>query len=614
MTRLYLDAETFWSAEYTLKKLTPVEYVMDERFEPLGSAFAIDDEKPFWVDGPELPQFFKTIDWPTTVSISHNALFDMAVLAFRYGITAGLYGCSLSMARNLLGPLIGGVSLADCARHYGLSEKRDTAQKFKGLNLAAIKAQPDLYREMVAYGIDDVEKCRAIFANLIADGFPPGELETIDWCVRMVTEPKFEIDAGVLTEHLAEVQQGKRDLLEAAGLDASNVSSLMSDQQLAAQLLFLGVLPPTKMSKRTRREAFAFAKTDRAFTALLEHPEPAVKALVSARLGHKSTIEESRAERLLAIANVVTRMPVPLGYSAAHTHRLGGTWDINLQNLPRGGELRKAFRAPKGKLVVSVDASQIEARFNASISSEHRLVEAFRKGEDVYASFAQNIYGHAVSKIAHPRERFVGKTGILSLGYGSSAPVFQNMCRLQGDVVLTDSEAQHVVDLYRNQYRAIVANWRRANDVILPLIAGQVNSPGVAWGPMRVERGLLLLPNGNRLQYPSLHQELVEGRWQWVFMRGKQPQRIYGAKLVENVCQALAFVHLVETAMQVKRLTGGELPAHQVHDELIYIVDKNDADWLGQQVVQEMSRSPEWMPHVPLAAEAHAGESYGQVR
>jgi len=120
--------------------------------------------------------------------------------------------------------------------------------------------------------MDDVDKCQRIYRQMIAGGFPTmSQLEIIDWCVRMVTRPQFEIDMRVLAEHLAEVRAKKQALLDQAFLDSPD--SLMSDAQLAAKFLFLGVTPPMKESKTTGKEQYAFAKTDKAFQAMLDQCE-----------------------------------------------------------------------------------------------------------------------------------------------------------------------------------------------------------------------------------------------------------------------------------------------------------------------------------------------------
>ena len=353
MNRLFLDFETFWSDTYSVRKMTPVEYALNVQFEALGCAFIHEGDaglRQEWVDGPDLPDYFDTIDWDDTFAISHNALFDMLILSLRYGKVPRFYGDTLSMARNKLSPSLSSLSLDSISKHYGMEEKWSTANKFKGLNLRAIKQDPALYNEMCAYALDDANKCRTIFEKLMLDEmFPPSELRVVDMVIRMAAQPKFELDQGVLAAHLASVQAIKDQLLADAKLPKDQLGSIMSDPQLAAKLLFLKVIPPMKVSKKTGKTAYAFAKTDKEFVALLEHEKPIVQALVAARLGHKSTLEETRTERLLAISRVTPKMPVPLKYSGAHTHRFSGDWKINLQNLPRGGELRRALQGTRGQ-------------------------------------------------------------------------------------------------------------------------------------------------------------------------------------------------------------------------------------------------------------------------
>ena len=617
MKRIFLDFETYWSDDYTLKKMTPVEYIADQRFEALGCAFVVEEDgrtSATWVDGPDINAYLRQHDWKNVFAIAHNSLFDMLILALQYETIPGFYGDTLSMARNWYSHKLPSLSLAGLSEHFKLPAKWDTVSKTKGLNLHAIKQDPDLYDEVSRYAIDDTLKCRAIFNGMFEEGFPMSELPTIDMVVRMVTEPKFELDKTVLAEHLHAVKTKKQELLDACHMEHGNVSSLMSDQQFAAKLLFLGVEVPTKISKRTGKLQYAFAKTDRDFTDLLEHEKPMVQALVAARLGHKSTLEETRTERLISIANMVDQMPVPLNYSGAHTHRFSGGWKINLQNLPNDSQLRYALKAPKGQVVVSVDASQIEARINATMAGEHKLVDAFRQGRDVYAEFAETIYGYAIDKHRHKKERFVGKTGILSLGYGSSWSVFQNMCRIKGQVKLTDSEATAIVYLYRQNFKQIVYQWNKAQSLILPHLSSYAAGHHAAlWDPVILYKHALHLPNGNRLQYRGLRREFIDGKEEWRFERGNRTQKIYGAKLVENVVQSLAFVHIMGAAREVLANTG-LYPAHQVHDELIYIVDEKDAQFVMNEVIREMSTPPEWMANLPVAAEGHIGNSYGDAK
>ena len=515
------------------------------------------------------------------------------------------------MARNWIQHQTGRVSLAACCKRYGM-EKMDTLLRTKGVNFHQLVNNPLLHAEVMTYGKDDADKCRFLYQTFLEEGFPPGELDVVDWVVRMAARPQLEFDAVVIADHLAEVLAHKAQLLKNANLD--NRDSLMKDEILAAALMFFGADPiPMKVSKTTGKEMYAFAKTDKEFTALLDHPEPAVQALVAARLGHKSTIEQTRAERFLSISSLTTELPIPLKYSGAHTHRFSGDWSLNMQNLGRESKLRNAVKAPKGKVVVSVDASQIEARFNATLSGEEWLIDSFRQGKDVYSDFAGVIYNRPIVKQLDQLERFVGKTAILSLGYGSSWPVFQNMCRNKGGVSLTDGMASMAVSLYRSKCARIVAHWQVADKQIIPMIA---QGSTYQWGALEVGRDVLILPNGNMLRYNNLRHEFNEKdeRFGWSYLRGAIPHKLYGAKLVENECQSLAFVHIVEVALRVAKMTDGLLwPAHQVHDDLIYCVDESLAELTRDIVVEQMSIPPVWLPDAPLAAEGKIGPSYGEA-
>src|SRR4051812_47913239 len=538
LKKLWLDFETHYSDDYTLKKLTPPEYIMSPRFEALGCAF-LEDDREEWVDGPDLPGYLSKRDWHNTFAVSHNALFDMLILAWRYGVTPAFYGDTMSMARNWLSHSTGGVSLAAISAFYGLPAKWETVSKTKGVSYQQLISLPELHREVADYAIDDAKKCRELYQRMLKGGFPVGQLELIDMVIRMATQPKFEIDEVMLAEHLGQIQMEKQALLDMAQLE--DRSSLMRDTALAGMLLMrIGHAPMKPSPSNPGKQIYAFAKTDKEFTDLLKHDDPWVQAVVAARLGHKSTIEETRTERMISIARVAPQFPVPLRYSGAHTHRLSGDWSVNMQNLPNGSKLRHALRAPKGHLVVSIDASQIEARFNATLSQETKLVDAFRLGRDVYSEFAEQIYQHPVNKRDHPKQRTIGKIAVLSLGYGASAPVFQSMCRTKDNIVLSDTEAAIIVGIYRARYPKIQANWRHAESSIIPFMASTGREllslsaeAWVRWGPLQVEEEAILLPSGNKLRYRDLHQETFVDeatsirRTHWVYYRGKQMKRIY---------------------------------------------------------------------------------------
>jgi hypothetical protein len=618
-TFLWGDFETYFAKDYTLSKVTPAEYILDARFEALGCAFIEDDGPSFWIDGPDLPAFFAEFDWTDTVFISHNALFDACIMAWRYHVKPLMWGDTLAMARAVAYHKTGSVSLKALAEHYGLPPKWDTTNRFKGYGLAQVKQYPDLYNELVLYGCDDVEKCKFLWQRLLADGFPPAQLEVVDMQIRMCTEPKFVADPQLLWNHLTAVMTRKEELIASCGED---VTTLASSAKFAAVLEGLGIEPPMKISRTTGEPAYAFAKTDRAFTDLEEHEDPDVQALVAARLGVKSTLEESRTKRFIAISNLTWlngerpgSVPIPLRYAGAHTGRFSGDWKVNAQNLPRypNDALRRALRAPEGHEVVSCDLSQVEARLTATLAGQSDLIEQFRRGEDVYASFASRIYDKPIDKQTDdgiPRQ--LGKVAILSLGYGASWRTFQGMVRSQSNrtIFLDDDEAHRIVKLYRSTYRAIPWLWYECDNLIFAL----AEKERASLGPCVIVDGTILLPSGHRLHYDGLQQVPNEqtGRMSWMYKHGTQPKYLYGAKLVENCVQALAFVVIMEAAIRVKRLFRGSLKlAHQVHDELIYIVPAEIAEEVKTIVTAEIAKPPLWLPGAPIAAEGAKGESYG---
>ena len=114
-------------------------------------------------------------------------------------------------------------------------------------------------------------------------------------------------------------------------------------------------------------------------------------------------------------------------------HNSGGD-KINPQNLPRGGVLRDAIRAPEGHIIVACDSSQIEARTLAWFAGQTDLVEAFSEGKDIYSMFASSVYSKPINKHDHPEERHVGKTCLA----GDTKVLTDNGWKAITDVKTTD--------------------------------------------------------------------------------------------------------------------------------------------------------------------------------
>lgn len=322
MNLITVDFETYYDREYSLSKLTTEEYIRSPLFEAIGVAVKVNDGATEWFSGThkEVKQFLQQFDWADSMTLAHNTMFDGAILSWIFNIHPRILADTLSMARPIHGHTVGG-SLAKLVTHYGLGEKG--TEVINALGKRRLDFTPQELDQYGRYCVNDVELTYKLF-EVLSQGFPKDELKLIDLTLKMFTEPVLELDQLRLEQHLADVLAQKDALLAAIGGDPEEVKKkLMSNEQFAALLETYGVDRPTKISLTTGKTTYAFAKTDPGMKALLEHPDPAVQALVTARLGVKTTLEETRTKRFIDIANRGL-LPVPLAYCAAHTHRWGG--------------------------------------------------------------------------------------------------------------------------------------------------------------------------------------------------------------------------------------------------------------------------------------------------
>lgn len=623
MLTIFADAESYYDKIYSLRNMTPAEYILDARWETIGWSVAEDDGPPFWLEGDEFHDYLRRLGTTNFRFVTHNALFDACIVAWRYGVYPRLCVDTMSMSRALLSHVLPGgrVSLENVGSFLGVGVKGKTVHKVQGMRLADIK-RAGLYPSYQAYGLDDVKICRGIYRHL-APSFPAREFVTNDMIIKMATRPQFQVDVGKLHEHRATIQAQKQNLLDRVGIAKEE---LMSNDRFAIALQRLGVEPPTKVSPTTGNVTWAFAKSDEAFAALEEHPDPDVQALHAARVGHKSTLEEARTQRFINIADITydgnaSWMPIPLRFSGAHTHRFSGDWKINAQNLPsrKNTSLRESLIAPPGYSVVAVDASQIEARLTAWLAGQQDLLDQFEAGDDVYSNFATDLYGVSVSKSNKETKplRLGGKISILGLGFNMGPPKFQDTWRIQSadagmPMTLDLGEAERIVNFYRMRMAKIKAIWRWLQNMLPMLANGQAE--GMMLGPCIFEKQAILLPTGLRLHYHDLKYTAGE----WHFTYGGKRKYLYGGKLLENIVQALDRVCVMDAAIRIAlRLAEmrWDYPlAHQVHDELVYVVINELVSEFRRIVEEEMARRPEWGATLPLAAESSYGVNYGACK
>jgi len=601
-----VDFETYYGKDLGFKTHTTEEYVRHEDFEVIGVAVAVDDGEATWFSGPasDIKTFLNKFDWSNSFALAHNTQFDGAILNWIFKIKPKGYLDTLCMARALHGVEAGG-SLKVLAERYKIGVKGTEVDDAYGKRRQDFT--PEALEQYGSYCRNDVGLCKTLF-NIFMEKFPVKELKVIDTTLRMFVEPTLRLNLPMLESHLETVKERKAKLLAVAEADKD---SLMSNDKFAELLKLLAVEPPTKISARTGKQAWAFAKTDEEFKALLEHPDPRVQALVSARLGNKTTLEETRTQRFIDIA-LRGSLPVPIKYYAAHTGRWGGDDKINLQNLPSRGQnankLKLSIEAPEGYVIIDSDSSQIEARTVAWLAGQTDLVESFDRGEDVYKIMASAIYGKDEAEITK-EERFVGKTTILGAGYGMGGAKFQTQLKTFG-VEMQADECSRIISVYRSRYSKVPALWRQAQQCVEALITRQ----GATFGKVDAvvfdaSQGGFLLPSGLWQRYEGLTKVFdPEGKAQYQYKTRKGVVKIYGGKVVENICQAVARCVIAEQMLKIAKRYKVVLT---VHDAVACIAKEDEAREAQDYVEQCMRWRPRWCQTLPLNCESGVGRSYG---
>lgn len=607
MDLITLDFETFYDQDFSLRKVTTEEYVRSDQFEVIGFAIKRNSEPTQWVSGThaEMKEWLHGYtDWSKAMLLAHNTMFDGAILSWCFDVHPAVYLDTLCMGRALHGIEVGG-SLKAMAERYGVGVKGEEVINAKGKRRADFNtAELSRYAE---YCVNDVELTYSIFDKMIR-GFPKKELKLIDITLRMFVEPVLELDLPLLEQHLEEVKDRKERLLTSA---AATRDVLLSNQKFAELLRAQGVEPPTKISPTTGKATLAMAKNDEGFKALQDHPNEAVQALVAARLGTKSTLEETRTQRFIDIAKRGV-LPVPVRYYAAHTGRWGGDDKINLQNLPSRGananKLKQAIVAPKGYYIIDADSAQIEARVLAWLAGQDELVEGFAKQEDVYKKMASAIYNKPEVEITK-NERFVGKTTILGAGYGMGALKFQAQLKTFGYDMDLD-EAKRVISIYRETNDQIVNLWKQSQTVLVNMING-VAAPLGRDGVLEVlpDENAIRLPSGLLMRYDDLDYEQGEQGLEFSYKTRKGRTRIYGGKVVENACQAIARCIIGEQMLKIGKKYKVVLT---VHDAIACVVRKEEVEEAVAYVEDCMRWTPDWASGLPLNCESGYAESYGE--
>jgi len=667
---LCIDFETRWSRRptdwcadpYTLSRMTTEEYIRSPLFKAFGACIHEVGSTAVtqWYRFDELPRILKTWDWSQTAVLCHNTQFDASILSMVYGVKPVFLFDTLSMARSLRG-VHGGNSLAELAKAFNLPPKGEAVYSTEGL----LEITPDIEEELANYCVHDVFLCERIFELLMqrvdaktgvaAGPFPVRELKLIDITTRMYTDSRFTLDIPMLEKALIEEEAKLADALQRSGVDQAE---LASNDMFAEVLRRLGQEPPTKISKTTGKEAYAFAKNDALFQALINGDNEDVALICEARLKVKSTLERTRAQRFIDIANRGT-LPVPLSYYGAATGRWSASKgsNINLQNMKRGSFLRKSIMAPEGYMVIAGDLSQIEPRVLAWMSDYIDMLDIFKAGGDPYATFGSQMFSiPGMTKESHPLLRQSAKSALLGAGYqlgwasfagqlltgflgappvrynkadakqlGVTAQDVQDFMDRKDYIekmmliphTCTDQEllihclaAKAIIEKYRAAAYPVASFWELLGNLLESALYGGAEYNHKDMLLFRKEE--IIMANGMALRYPDLQRTPDDkGRAQYSYWDGKKRVKLYPGKICNNVTQGSARNVMAEGMVRVDK----RFPVKgTVHDELLCLAPEAEAAEGYKWVLGQMTIVPKWMPGIPLAADGGFARRYGEAK
>lgn len=624
MSFVTLDFESYYTKGLGFRTQTTEEYVRDRRFEVIGVGVRIDDQPTTWFSGThaEVKEHLKKINWSEAALLAHNTLFDACILSWHFDCHPAYLYDTLCMARAIHGVDAGG-SLKALALRYGLGVKGDEVIHAEGKKrLDFTEEELQRYGE---YCKNDVNLTFDLF-QVLASAFPQNELDLIDMTLRMFTEPVFHVDDVLLQDRLIELKEEKMALLQTLMEQLKCKDEEAVRKKLASGTQFAAILTehnievpmkPSKGKKSKGKMTYALAKNDEGFLALAEHDDEFIQQLCAVRLGTMSTLEESRIQRFIDTGKRNKgRLPIPLKYYGAHTGRWAGSDKVNFQNLPSRDKKKKTLKnaviPPDDYVVINCDSSQIEARILVWLAGQEDVTQQFANGEDVYSVFASKIYGRTITK-ADPVERFVGKTCILGLGYGTGALKLQHTLKTSPPgAIVTEDEAKEFVKTYRDANDKVIELWREGDRVIKDLADWPAGKKPYYYGKnkcLEVHPEGIKLPNGLMIRYPELHLNTEETKSQYVYKSRKGPVSLWGGSLVENVVQALARIVVGEQMLDIQKRHRVALT---VHDAAVIVPLETEKDEAMKYVIECMSVPPEWARGLPVACEAKYGHSYGE--
>lgn len=573
--RFAFDTETT-SLDYRVAKIVGFSVAFDAKdayYVPLAHDYA---GAPQQLDRDQvLAQIKPILENNAVEKIGHHLKYDAHVLE-NHGIHLQGWYFDTMLASYVLNSVATRHGMDDVARLY-LSHLTTSYEQIAGKGVKQKTFNQIEIETAAHYAAEDAHVTYRLYEVLSAKLQKYPELVNILHNIEMpvarvltsMEENGIQLDLQFLDQLGVDFAQTMQDLenqiVELAG-ENFNVSS----PKQVGEILFdkLGL----KGGKKTATGQYS---TSESVLEKIEHP---ISGLILDYRG-LSKLKSTYTDGLLKQANNDThRVHTSYHQALTATGRLSST-DPNLQNIPIrteiGRQIRKAFIAPEGRVLLAADYSQIELRLMAHFSQDDALLDAFNHGQDVHRRTAAEVLGIALEDVTSDQRR-QAKAVNFGLLYGMSE---FGLIRQLG---FTREESQNYIKQYFQRYPGIYEYMQRTRQVAL-------------------EQGFVETILGRRLYTPDIDARNMMVRKAAERAAINAPLQGSAADIIK---MAMIEVDKMLPQAQAKMLL-------QVHDELVFEVDADAADELAPQLAQVMQSVVEIS--VPLLVEVGKGNNWDEA-
>jgi len=623
---LCLDFETYFDTEYSLGKMSTIEYINDPRFELTGLGKGYEEqafklawghyEGPGFIEPCDIEWYLQLIDWDNIIVLVQNARFDITILQEKFGIVPKYIIDLKDLACHYDARM--SHRLADMVKMFGLKAKGDTMQ-FKGLYWHTMTEEQR--KAFAEYTIGDVELETELFKTLLPKlTNPTVEIQLMRHTLDLWLHKRFAVDIDMATKLKAKMRTQMAKTIK----DSEHTPKELRSKKFVGYLqtaLPEGEQVPMKQGKRGNIPALA--KDDEACQQLVVHPKKEVRDLVLARLAVKSWPTHIKRVQSLISQTMANGglLRVPLTYYAGHTGRWGGSEKINLQNMagagrrgtghdPLIGQTKEVLMAPPGFVLGMADSAQIEARILAWLAEQMDLLNGFARGEDVYSEFATTLFRTTVRKpkktdpplLATYLEikRGFGKDSILGCGYGMGAVRFHGDCLKNPALRPLFDSGQYdfkfikkLIDTYRAKYSKIPMYWGKVERAFRQCIRFPHLEQTV--GPLTFRckdaEVQIQLPSGRVLYYRHCRIKNDSIRY--------HGGALWGGSITENIVQAVARDMLGFWILECER--GGLDIVLHIHDSIVTLMPEDKVSEQSKLFGDIMCSVPDWAEGFPAA-------------